>query len=206
MLVRGSGFGSQGGTVLFTVNPGMEQQGSVEAWSDTLIGVRVPDASGIGSFNGAIAVVRAPDNQRSNAVSFGFIAEIEVRQIRDTRDAVIGLPGENSSFHVFHGWNSFWDAFAGQKNDDVLMPTSRLQNGWTTEWSRVFPQTSQGNSGDAYATDSRPGSDMPFTRVHWWHDAWIELNYQYIVQIRGPRGMPDGVACTKPVPTPVPCQ
>jgi hypothetical protein len=202
MLIRGSGFGTQGGSVFYAVNPGMEQAGAVEAWSDTLIGVRVPDSTGIGPFNGSITVVRAPDNQRSNSVGFGFVPELEVRQIVDTRDAVIGQPGTLGDHHIFHGWNSFWDMFAGQKNDDVLMPTSRLVNGWKTEWSRVYPITTYGAAGDAYATDSRPNSDMPFTRVHWWHDPFVELNYQYVVQIRGPRGMPDGVACAKPAPNP----
>lgn len=208
VLIQGTGFGTQPGAVLFTVNPGMEQAGAVAAqsWSDTLIGVYVSDFSGIMAFNGSVAVVRAaPDGQRSNAYPFGFAPELEVRQITSTADAFVSPPGVlgQPNDHVFHGWNSFWDMFTGHRGDDMLMPASKLQNGWSVEWSRAYPYFNGGNSsGDAFVSDSRPGTDMAFTRVHWWNDAFTELRYRFAVQIRGPRGVPDGLACTKGAPNP----
>jgi hypothetical protein len=202
MLINGSGFGSQPGAVLFLVNPGMEQTGSIQAWSDTVIGVRVPDATGIGAFGGSIIVVRANDSQRSNGAAFTFVPETEVRQIRKTFDGTIGQPGNLSHGEaVFHGWYNFWDSFKGAKNDDVLMPTSRLGNGWTVDSAQIFTYRN-GQSGDAYVTDSRPGTDVPYMRVHWWREPFTEITYQFAVQIRGPRGVPDGVACTKAPPNP----
>lgn len=202
MLINGSGFGSQPGAVLFVVNPGMEQAGSIQAWSDTVIGVRVPDATGIGAFGGSIVVARANDSQRSNGAVFTFVPETEIRQIRKTFDGTIGQPGNLSHGEaVFHGWYNFWDSMKGAKNDDVLMPASRLVNGWTVDSAQIFTYRN-GPSGDAYVTDSRPGTDVPYMRVHWWREPFTEITYQFAVQIRGPRGVPDGVACTKAPPNP----
>jgi hypothetical protein len=206
MLVSGTGFGTQPGTVLFTLAPGLEQPGAVQAWSDTLIGVRVPDAGGIGPFTGSLSVVRAPDNQRSNATAFVFVPELEIRYVVKTNDAVIGPPGHlrSGGQGVYHGWNSFWDVFAGHKNDDVLFPASRLVNGWTVEHAAVYPffTSPTVKNGNATLEDWRQGTDVPYMRVHWWHDPFVELLYNFVVQIKGPRGMPDGVMCRGTVPNP----
>jgi hypothetical protein len=207
VLIEGTAFGTQVGAVLFVVNPGIELRGFLEAWSDTLIAVRVPDVSGIPSYgDGKISVVRGSDAQHSAAWPFQFVQELEYRYLQGTRDCVIAQPGAmdvwGNNGQVSHGYFNFWQVWAGYKGNDVLFPSTRLGNGWTVDLVSVYPSTWSGfgvSSGNAWVVDSRPGTDTPYMNVRWWRDALNELFYRYTVQIKGPRGVPDGVLVTGPV-------
>lgn len=199
MVIEGTSFGA-GGDVLYLLNPGVEVPGVVVGWNDTMIAVRVPDATGVGPFrNGGIAVVRS-DQARSNSAAFEFIPELEQRQVIEGSEFAISMPGA-AQIHrvtkvarsVYHGPYDFWQCFSGNRNSDVLFPSVRLKNGWIVEWAQVYPSIGMSMvGGNAWVTESRPGTDSLLTRVRWWYDAFTDLQYQFVVQIRGPRGMPDG--------------
>jgi hypothetical protein len=202
MLIEGTAFGTQVGAVLFVVNPGIEVRGLLEGWSDTLIAVRVPDVSGILSYaDGKITVVRGADAQRSASRPFQFVQELEYRYLQGTADAVLGDPGKMQGFgnerSVTHGPMNFWEEWVGFKGNDVLFPSSRLRNGWTVDQVGIYPWSTFGCN--AWMVDFRPGTDMPYVNVRWWRDAFHALDYRYTVQIKGPRGVPDGILVTGPL-------
>ncbi len=191
VIITGTHFGTQQANVVFVIAPNVGTSGKVEAWSDTLIVVDVPDQSGLMAYDGKVFVSTAGGN--TNEVPFRFLPAQETRLISKTTDMVLAPPsGSGIGDHVWHGPNNFWEMFVGNKGNDVLFPGSRLKNGWTVQ--TVFAQNQGTGSEGVWVVDWRPATDTPFMNVRWWYDAFNEIRYTFGVYIVGPKGVPDGVA------------
>jgi hypothetical protein len=219
VIVYGRNFGT-GGEVRFQVGPNIRGNGVVEAWSDTVVVVDVPDASGLLQFDGNISI--STGQVQSNALPFRFVPVPEVREIRSTRgDISIAQPGSviagqnrpadkapdpqgvGVSGSGGGGWerithdNTTFMQLGGSKGNDIFFPTTRLQNGWVVQ--DIKPKAE--GCGTPFCTgvivvDSRMGTDTPFFNVRWWYDALANLKYRFSIWIVGPRGVPDGIAMT----------
>ncbi len=208
LILYGRNFGG-GGEVVFQLAPNVRGTGVVEAWSDTVVVVDVPDASGLLQFDGTVLVATGP--AQSNALPFRFVPLQEVREIRSTRgDISIAQPGTAhtsptaTNDRIDHDNTTFMQ-LGGSKGNDIFFPTSRLQNGWLVH--EIKP-SSQG-CGTPFCTgvtlaDSRIGSDVPFFSVRWWYDALANLKYSFSMRVVGPRGVPDGILVTGPLNPVVP--
>lgn len=191
VIIEGKNFGTQPASALFVISPSGAVSGRIEAWSDAMIVADVPDASGLFAYDGKMFVKTAAGN--SNEVPFRFIPAQETRLISMTRDMVLAPPSGSGTTgdHVWHGPNSFWECFVGNKGNDVLFPTSRLKNGWTVQTGVISDLRS--GSDWVWLVDSRPGTDTPYLNVRWSYDAFNEVYYTFGVYIAGPKGVPDGI-------------
>jgi hypothetical protein len=197
VIVYGRNLGT-GGEVVFQLGPNIAGTGIVEAWSDTVVVVDVPDASGLLQFDGSIAIKLGAT--QSNATPFRFIPLQEVREIHSTRgDISIAQPGTthtgpNATYDQVDHDNTTFMMLGGSKGNDIFFPTSRLQNGWIVQDIRPSAQ----GCGTPFCVgvtvaDHRIGTDVPFFNVRWWYDALANLKYGFSMWIVGPRGVPDGI-------------
>lgn len=195
IIITGKNFGRSGDVIFAMAPPNIGYPGKVEAWSDTMIVVDVPDQSGLFQYNGQVFV--STPSGRSNQMPFTFIPAEEVRVISHTSDWVLARPVQTYSDHnsIYHGTENVWGLFAGGKGNDVLFPTSRLKPGWVvqTVFLNIHDSEYGTNSIGAIVEDFRPSSDTPYINIHWWYDAFNELTYTWGVYIVGPRGVSDGI-------------
>jgi hypothetical protein len=80
----------------------------------------------------------------------------------------------------------------GDKADDEFWRTMRLKNGWVMEDARVEGHPAMNNIPfGCSVTSSRPGTDSPYIKVHWWFDKGAApfVYYAYVI-IKGPAGVP----------------
>jgi len=193
VIITGTHFGTQQADVVFVIAPNQGYVGRVEAWSDAMIVVDVPDQSGLVAYDGKAFVSTAAGN--SNEVPFRFLPAQESREIRWTNDMVLAQPGVGQSMwrEIFHQ-NTTFLAMGGGNGNDVLFPTTRLLNGWVVQGAWTYPVNCLfGACGGVYVADVRPGTDSPFVNARWWYDAFHSSAYYFGVRIVGPRGVPDGV-------------
>lgn len=193
VIVTGKNFGAQSADVVFQVGPNALFSGRVEAWSDAMIVVDVPDQSGFLQFDGKVYV--SIGTVRSNEAPFRFVPAQETREIRWTNDMVLVQPGmaEAAYRDIYHP-NTTFLSMGGAAGNDVLFPSTRLKNGWVVQgaWSTTA-NCLFGACGGVYVADFRPGTDTPFVNMRWWYDAFHSSSYFFGVRIVGPRGVPDGV-------------
>jgi hypothetical protein len=197
VIIYGKNFGNAGGDVVFQVGPNAALTGVVEAWSDTVVVVDVPDVSGYLQFDGGVFI---PMGQiQSNTVPFRFIPAQEVRMTHTAKgDVSVAQPGSyatttNGWDHIDHLNTTFW-RLGGKAGNDIMFPTMRLKNGWivqsiTVDASGCGTPFCQG----VYVADSRIGTDTLFFNARWWYDALADSDYDFAVWIIGPRGVPDGL-------------
>jgi hypothetical protein len=196
ILINGAGF-SNGGEVHFVVNPGKDLVAPVQVWTDTQIFATVPDIAGVLTYSGIVYVVRGSDQAKTNLVPWRFNPTLELREVRWTTDRQLKFPVEERAPTVRHGnGNPFW----GFKDDDELFLSTRLKNAWLVDDVGVTCSLPWGNGmcdGNAYAIDSRRGTDSPYLKVHWWVPAsfggYKYTYYTYVVRVIGPKGVPDGI-------------
>ena len=193
VIVTGKNFGTQPAEVVFQVGSNTFFSGQVEAWSDSMIVVDVPDQSGFLQFDGKVYV--SIGTVRSNEVPFRFVPAQETREIRWTNDMVLVQPGIAEPVYrdIYHP-NTTFLSMGGGAGNDVLFPSTRLKNGWVVQgaWSTTA-NCLFGACGGVYVADLRPGTDTPFVNMRWWYDAFHSSSYFFGVRIVGPRGVPDGV-------------
>ena len=201
ILINGSGFSNGGGEVHFVVNPGRDLVAPVQVWTDTQIFVTVPDIAGVLTYSGIVYVVRGSDQAKTNLVPWRFNPSLELREVRWTTDRRLKSPVDPEASYrpttIAHGnGNPFW----GFKDDDEFFMATRLKNAWLVDDVGVTCAVAWGNGmcdGNAYAIDSRRGTDSPYLKVHWWLPAafggYKYTFYTYVVRIIGPKGVPDGV-------------
>ena len=201
ILINGSGFSNGGGEVHFIVNPGKDLVAPVQVWTDSQIFVTVPDIAGVLTYGGIVYVVRGSDQVKTNLVPWRFNPTQELREARWTTDRRLKFPVDGEAAYrpttIAHGnGNPFW----GFKDDDEFFITTRLKNAWLADDVGVTCAVAWGNGmcdGNAYAIDSRRGTDSPYLKVHWWLPAafggYKYTFYTYVVRIIGPKGVPDGV-------------
>jgi hypothetical protein len=201
VMINGSAF-SNGGEVHFIVNAGKDLVAPVQVWTDTQIFATVPDIAGVLSYNGVVYVVRGSDQAKSTLVPWRFNPTLELRELRWTLDRRLTWPFETEASHrpttIAHGNGN---PFIGYKNDDEFFVNTRLKNGWVADDAWVICSVPWGNGncdGGAYYDTSRPGTDSPYLKVHWWvppsFGGYKYTYYTYAIRIVGPKGTPDGVA------------
>ncbi|MDF0643186.1 MAG: hypothetical protein P0111_04095 [Nitrospira sp.] len=208
VIINGSGFGTNGGEVHFILGPNKDVTYTGQAWwYDNQILVHVPDEDKLRAYNGFVYVVRNPDKTKSSLTPFHFEPAVDFRTIIYTQDRNIGQPGAdykiiggNSNLghqEIRHGNDN---PFVGYKGNDEFFTNARLANDWVLD--EVFLTPTRFKRGGAYFQEKKLGSNWPYFNVRFWVDGCFGdtesfSKYIYIVSIRGPKGVPDGLVCTQ---------
>ncbi len=201
VLIHGSGFGSQAGTVRIAIAPGQALAAPVVVWSDNAILAKVPDASGIPApYRGQLSVERAGSAAASTA--FEFVPATETRVLApQLEQSSIGGPGALDG-NVCHPWCragvDLGNLLFGHKGEDVFFRSATLKNGWRVaqvglghlNGSSFAIGIRTDNSADANMLETRVGTNSPYLRVGWWHDAFSSVAYWPRIVIEGPKGVP----------------
>ena len=205
VMINGSGFGTSGGEVHFVLGPNQDvlYQGQTW-WYDNQILVNVPDVAGLRAYNGFVYLIRNPDKVKTPLTPFRFEPAQEYRSIIFTGDKRIGGPGRdykivggtsNLGHHqiIHDNANPFW----GFKGNDEFFTNARLSNDWI--FDDVYLTPTYFKRGGAYIQEKKVGTNWPYFNVRFWIDGCFgdtasQGNYIYLISIKGPKGVPDGVA------------
>jgi hypothetical protein len=74
----------------------------------------------------------------------------------------------------------------GFGDDDYFYQTKRLKSNWKVSYIDLTREVD--NWGGATLMDSRPGTDSPYAKVHWWVEPISRLHYYISWHIEGPKG------------------
>ncbi len=204
LMINGSAFGASGGEVHFILGPNKDivYQGQTW-WYDNQILVNVPDATGLRAYNGFVYLIRNSDNAKTQLVPFHFDPTQEYRSIIYTQDKKIGNPGQDykivgGSTNLGHHQISHEDAnpFWGFKGNDEFFTNARLSNDWVLDDVYLTPTFFK--RGGAYIQEKKTGTNWPYFNVRFWIDGCFGdtasySKYIYLVSIKGPKGIPDGI-------------
>jgi hypothetical protein len=203
VIIEGANFGS-GGEVVFQLGPNIAGTGVVEAWADTVVVANVPDASGLLSYQGTVAIKVGPS--LSNTVPFKFIPVEEPREIRSAQGQDVSLadPSILTGSRIEHPNQSF-GGLGGSQGNDIFFPSRQLSNGWVVQDIRLkVDPCSYPDCRGAHVTDSRIRTPYPFFNVRWGHGPFVGARYWFTLWIIGPRGVPDGIVVSGPLTPYVP--
>jgi hypothetical protein len=202
VMIKGTGFGAQQGTVRIAVAAGQVLAAPVLVWTDTSVLVRVPDATGIPApYKGQLSLERSGGPQASSA-SFEFLPMTETRILApQLGQFAIDNPGEVSTNVCHPGCAYGFDIgllFFGHRGSDSYFRNVTLKNGWTVAMVTLVHANGQRfdsgvwteNSADASLVESHAGTSSPYVKVGWWHDAFSSVAYWPRIVIQGPKGVP----------------
>jgi hypothetical protein len=204
VMINGSGFGTGGGEVHFVLGPNKDvlYQGQTW-WSDNQILVNVPDVTGLRAYNGFVYLIRSSDKAKTQLTPFHFEPAQEYRSIIFTPDKRIGWPGQDykivgGTTNLGHQQINHDDAnpFWGYKGNDEFFVNTRLSNDWILDDVYLTPTFFK--RGGAYFQEKKVGTNWPYFNIRFWVDGCFGdtasySNYIYLVSIKGPKGVPDGV-------------
>jgi len=208
VIVHGSGFGTNGGEVHFILGPNRDVTYSGQAWwYDDQVLVNVPAEYGLRAYNGFVYVVRNPDKGKSSLAPFHFEPAVDFRQIIYTQDRRIGQPG--ADYKIVAGGSNLGhqsithandNPFVGYKGNDEFFTNARLANDWVLD--EVFLTPTFFKRGGAFIQEKKLGTNWPYFNVRFWVDGCFGdtasySKYVYLVSIRGPKGVPDGLKCVQ---------
>ena len=208
VMITGSNFGSGTGEIHFVIGPGIDLTAPAGAtWSDTQIFTSVPVKTGVRGFNGTVYVKRASDQRMSNLMAFRFEPVFAWRPLIYTQDRRIAQPG--SDFKIVGGNSNLGhqqvthgnaNPFVGYRGNDEFFTNARLANDWVLD--EVFLTPTFFKRGGAYFWDKKIGTNWPYFNVRFWVDGCFGdtesfADYIYLVSIKGPAGVPDGLVCTQ---------
>jgi hypothetical protein len=209
IIINGTGFSAAQGQVYFTAPPDRTFTATITNWTDTGIGIEIPNVTGVMPYQANLYVQRG--QERSNAVVFHFIPRQELRTIRNLTDdrrhsttiitANIDGP-KNQMMHVRLPHIPFSE-FVGEKGNDELFLRTQLKNGWTVAGASLLRQPINISAtlarhtyqwlGDAYIQEQGTGPN-PYLNVRWWVNAFTPFTtYYFLIDIVGPEGVPDGI-------------
>ena len=201
VMIKGTGFGAQQGTVRIAVAAGRALAAPVLVWSDTAVMARVPDESGIPApYKGQLTIERTGAAPAS--AQFEFLPMTETRiLVPQLGQIAIDNPGAVSTNVCHPGCAYGFDIgllFFGHKGSDSYFRNVTLKNGWTVAMVTLVhvngqridsgPWTERG--ADASIVEAHAGTSSPYVRVGWWHDAFSSVAYWPKIVIQGPKGVP----------------
>jgi hypothetical protein len=167
--------------------------------------VQVPAITGVAqAYDGQVYIARS--GQKSAPVPFHFSPTIDLAQLApqcnepdsqiNTNDfgcpfkgggvIIPYTPNPSEAMMVVH--NGLED-LGGHKAEDRFYLLTILKNGWVVDSVAIVAHTN-GNGANAYVVDSRVGTNSPYVDVHWWTDAMSLVEYNVVVNIKGPKGVP----------------
>lgn len=214
VVITGTGFSDMQDQVYFTVPPDRAVPATILYWTDTAIKVELPDVTDVMPYQASLYVQRGQD--LSNKIPFNFIPRQELRTIRDlTTDRAhsgtvltTNIDGPRSQIMHVRIPGIPFSEFTGEKGNDEFFLRTQLKNGWTVAGARLLQipvnvtvSAAQAGSyqwlGDGYIQAQGTGSN-PYLNVRWWVNAFTPFTtYNFLIDIVGPKGVPDGIVCTQ---------
>ncbi len=204
IIISGNGFVNP--KVHFIVAPGVDKLATIDFWDGTTIRTSVPDVTGLANDYAGSVYVICDGNKKSNLMNFTFHPTIDYKMINLYKFRPDGTgnisfsqkamnnyymfvpddnpdyPGSSNDKYIatmmagHHVGELLW----GFKDDDYYYQTKRLKNNWKVSWIDF--------SGQGRLEDSRPGTDSPYVKIHWWVDLCSFCDYYVSWHIQGPKG------------------
>ena len=198
VVISGVGFGTQQGSVTFSVEPKSEVGAPISGWSDTSIEVKVPDVSGMMVTYAGELKVHGPTTL---SAPFRFIPALETITLTPEAGDIVLVEPFGWNVNVCHpacasGPNL--NMVVGAKGEDEFYRGKGLLNGWTVKsvsLAYVSPSGQLGkmwiqNRASASVVDQRVGTKDLYVKVGWWYDAFGGVAYVPQIVIQGPKGVP----------------
>ena len=206
LFINGSNFGTRGGEVRFVMGPGMDLPAPAGViWTNNEIFATIPDTPGLLGFSGTIYIKRVGEAATSNLAPFRFEPILVTRDYRmpaliaDYRyEFPIDFPDVTRHFARLINGN----IFSGLTGTNEYFPNTTLKNGWVLdEVYYTQPGSLSCLYGCSYLLEKQIGSSRPYFSVRYWVYA-ADLSgakfTSYLIDritLRGPKGVPDGLAC-----------
>ena len=210
IVITGTNFSTTAGQVYFTAPPDKALPATVTNWTDTGIGVILPNVTGVMPYQAKIYVQRGQD--LSNQVPFDFVPRQELRTIRNLTDdrrhsqtfITANIDGPKSQIMHVRIPGIPFSEFVGEKGNDEFFLRTQLKNGWMVSGARLVHipinvTVSAANAGsyqwlgDGYIQEQATGPN-PYLNVRWWVNAFTPYTmYSFLIDIVGPEGVPDGI-------------
>ncbi|MHB8834911.1 MAG: IPT/TIG domain-containing protein [Candidatus Methylomirabilia bacterium] len=204
VTISGSGFGSSMDAVTLVLASGREEGVYTTSWSDTSIRGKVPalanyslDHYGDAKFyvkKGSL--VSGPANFRVNPIivtrrmemAFILVSGAGDNQLKPGAPPLLTGPDTNQGQFVSRSWG-----ITGERGDDFFLLTKKLVNGWKVVSAHLEGRSSNtpvAHTGNASAsiTESHPGTNLPYVKVHFFGEAYASLAYSLVIEITGPKG------------------
>ena len=196
VVISGTGFGAQAGSVTFSVEPNSALGAPIVGWTDTSIEVRVPDVTGMKApYAGELKV------NTTLSAPFTFIPAMETLTLApEMGDIILVEPfgWDRNVCHPYCASGPNLQLVVGAKGDDEFFRGKSLLNGWTVKSVSLGYVDPQGrlmsvwtqNRAAAQIAEQHVGTDKLYVKVHWWYDAFGAVAYVPRVVIQGPKGVP----------------
>lgn len=208
LFINGSNFGTGGGEVRFVMGPGKDFPAPAGVvWTDNQIFATIPDPPGLLGFSGTIYIKRAEEAATSNLAPFRFEPILVTRDykmpalISDYRyQFPIDFPDHTR--HFARLWNG--NVFSGLTGTNEYFPNTTLKNGWVLDevyYTQPGSLSCMSHHGCSYLLEKRIGSSQPYFSVRYWLYAADLSGAKFTsylidrISLRGPKGVPDGLAC-----------
>jgi hypothetical protein len=208
LFINGSNFGTAGGEVRFVMGPGKDLPAPAGVvWTDNQIFATIPDPPGLLGFSGTIYIKRAGETVSSNLAPFRFEPILVFRDykmpalISDYRyQFPVDFPDHTR--HFARLWNG--NVFSGLTGTNEYFPNTTLKNGWVLDevyYTQPGSLSCMSHHGCSYLLEKRIGSSQPYFSVRYWlyaADLGGAKFTSYLIDrisLRGPKGVPDGLAC-----------
>lgn len=198
VVISGVGFGTQPGSVTFSVEPNSAVGAPIAGWSDTSIEVRVPDVTGMkAAYDGELKV----QGPTTLSAPFRFIPALETITLAPEAGEIVLVEPFGWDRNVCHPACSYGPSpqlVVGAKGEDEFFRGKGLLNGWTVKSvspGYVTPTGQLGkvwiqNRAEASVVQHYVGTNNLYVKVHWWYDAFGGVAYVPRVVIQGPKGVP----------------
>jgi len=174
----------------------------VSNWTATSAVVQLRYMPGVPQYSGTIDVELELNGTNVIHIPFTWVPQLETKEMTllytfldqstfPNSDTHLTGPGAQQNYNqVTYEFNGLF----GGKGDDEIFRNVHLSPGWSVVSARVEAQATSGHA-NATLVDSRPGSNSPYVKVHWWADPFSSLRYFVYVTVKGPEG---GEPCPAP--------
>jgi hypothetical protein len=212
LFINGSNFGTAAGEVRFVMGPGRDLPAPAGlVWTDNQLFTTIPDDPALLGFSGTIYVKRAGETITSNLVPFRFEPILVIRDYQmpaQASDFHYEFPTQfpNPAKHAAYLVNG--NIFSGFTGTNEYFPNTTLKNGWVLDEVYYSKGSLSCLGGCSYLLEKRIGSNQPYFSIRYWvnsADFGASKFTSYFVDrisLRGPKGVPDGLACMQAPCTP----
>jgi hypothetical protein len=205
LFINGSNFGTGGGEVRFVMGPGMDLPAPAGVvWTNNQIVATIPDPPGLLGFSGTIYIKRAGDTITSNLAPFRF------DPILVTRDYKMPTVAPDVMYeHQPHlpNYTQHWvfmdngNVFQGLSGTVKYFDNTVLRNGWVLDEVYYSKSSLSCLGGCNFLVEKWIGNSKPYFKIRYElraADFGSSKFTSYLIDritLRGPKGVPDGLAC-----------
>lgn len=205
LFINGSNFGAGGGEVHFVMGPGKDQLAPAGVvWTNSQIFATIPDPPGLLGFNGTIYIKRAGETVTSNLYPFRFEPIIVTRDYKMPAvapDVVYEHQPHLPNYTQHSVFMVNGNVFQGLSGSVKYFENTVLRNGWVLDEVYYSKGSLSCLGGCNSLVEKWIGNSKPYFKIRYdlnAADFGSSKFTSYVIDrisLRGPKGLPDGLAC-----------